>query len=136
MEHIASDLRAHLGLCQQMLQLAERENKALRKAEAGATQEFHELRKVLLPNLEQSLGKLKQHRLSWQRLSQEERAQYPEVSGLIRAAQELINKTLVLDRENEQILLRRGLLPANKLPSPQQQRPNFVADLYRRNHGK
>ena len=41
-------------------------------------------------------------------------------------------KIILLDRENEQGLLRRGLVPARELPSVNQQRPNFVADLYRR----
>jgi hypothetical protein len=34
------------------------------------------------------------------------------------------------------MLLRRGLLPPKQIPSVQQQRPHFVADLYRRNIGK
>jgi len=37
-----------------------------------------------------------------------------------------------LDRENEQALLRRSLVPARQLPSVNRQRPHFVADLYRR----
>jgi hypothetical protein len=55
-----------------------------------------------------------------------------EVPGMLRQVQDLIMKIIVLDRENEQMLLRNGLVPARHLPSVNQQRPHFVADLYRR----
>jgi hypothetical protein len=45
-------------------------------------------------------------------------------------------KIIVLDRENEQTLLRLGLLPAQQLPPVERQRGHFVADLYRRQGGK
>ena len=41
-------------------------------------------------------------------------------------------RIIVLDRENEQTRLRKGTVPARHLPSPNRQRPHFVADLYRR----
>jgi hypothetical protein len=41
-------------------------------------------------------------------------------------------KFILLDRENEQGLLRRGLVPPRQLPSVNRQRPHFVAELYRR----
>ncbi len=41
-------------------------------------------------------------------------------------------KIIVLDRENEQALLRRGMLPSRSLPPVQRQRPHYVADLYRK----
>jgi hypothetical protein len=39
-----------------------------------------------------------------------------------------------LDRENEQLLLRRGLIPPKHLPPVQRQRPHYVASLYQRHH--
>jgi len=39
---------------------------------------------------------------------------------------------LVIDRENEESLLRRGLLPARALPRAEQSQPNFVARTYQR----
>ncbi|MDB6031098.1 MAG: hypothetical protein JWM16_1436, partial [Verrucomicrobiales bacterium] len=104
--------------------------------ENASSYEFYQSRKNILPFLDQSLTRLKKHRIDWQRLSPEERAEFPQIATLIRSSQESINKILVMDRENEQLLLRRGLLPPNKLPPAQQQRPHFVADLYRRNLGK
>jgi hypothetical protein len=129
-----SDLRAQQALCQELLQLAERENQALREPEFGSLAfEFHQLRKALLPRLDRSLVQLKKHRAAWQRLSPVERQQNPAFAGLLRENQDLIMKVIVLDRENEQARLRRGLLPPSQLPPAARQRPHFVADLYRRN---
>jgi hypothetical protein len=36
----------------------------------------------------------------------------------------------VLDRENEQLLLRHQMVPPNRLPSANRQNPHFVARLY------
>jgi hypothetical protein len=134
---VASDLRAHLALCQECLQLAARENQALLGAtEASSTAaEFLELRQALLPRLDQSLGRLKQHRAAWQRLAPAERQRHPEVAALLRANQDAIMKALLLERENEQARLRRGLMPPGQWPAAARQRPHFVAELYRRHSG-
>jgi hypothetical protein len=47
--------------------------------------------------------------------------------------QELIMRIIVLDRENEQALLRQGLLPPGHLPASQRQRPHAVAQRYLQN---
>ncbi len=42
-------------------------------------------------------------------------------------------KIILRDRENEQKLLRQGLIPAEQLGKAQSTaRPHYVADLYRR----
>jgi hypothetical protein len=41
-------------------------------------------------------------------------------------------KFLQLDRENQQSLLRRGLVPPRHLPAVAAQQPHYVAGLYRR----
>jgi len=86
----------------------------------------------LLPQLDELLNKIRQHRIAWQKLSPAERGQHPEVVMLLQRNQDLIMKIIVLDRENEQTLLRKGLVPARSLPSANRQRPHFVAELYRR----
>jgi hypothetical protein len=43
-------------------------------------------------------------------------------------------RMIILDRENEQLLLRRGLIPPKHLPPVQRQRPHYVAGLYQRHH--
>jgi hypothetical protein len=43
-------------------------------------------------------------------------------------------RMILLDRENEQLRLRRGLIPPKHLPPIQRQRPHYVAGLYQRHH--
>jgi hypothetical protein len=129
---MARDLRAHLLLGEELLLLVERENQSFNATDCGSALEFTQVRKSLLPRLDQSLARLKQHRAAWLRLHPELRKQYPEIASLLRLNQDLSMKIIFLDRENEQILLRRGMLPARQLPPANRQRPHFVSDLYRR----
>lgn len=126
------DLREHLGLCQDILTLVEREGQALRRPDPPPFAEFHQAKKNLLPRLSQSLDSLRRHRINWQKLGTDERARHPGIGMLLRQNQDLIMKIILLDRENEQSLLRRGLVPPRELPSAHRQRPHYVADLYRR----
>lgn len=132
LQEISDELKARLALCHELLQGFEQEGQALRRADKPSLFEFHQLRKRLLPALTQSLDALRRHRLDWQKLSQEERARHPQISLLLRQNQDLTMKIIILDRVNEQGLLRRGLIPARELPSVNRQRPHFVAELYRR----
>ena len=131
-QELNDDLKSRLALCQELLQGLEREGQALRRSDNPSLFEFHQLRKKLLPSLTQSLENLRRHRASWQMLTPDERARHPETGLLLRQNQDLTMKIIVLDRENEQSLLRRGLIPPQHLPSANRQRPHFVADLYRR----
>jgi hypothetical protein len=115
-----------------LLSLVERENQFSRGAEDGPEFETVQTKKALLPLLNQSLNQIRQHRTTWQALGPAERAQCPEVAALLRQNQDLIMKIIVLDRENELVLLRKGLVPTRHLPPANRQRPNYVADLYRR----
>ena len=131
---MAGDLRAHLATCQELLGVIARENQDLRQPDSSSAFDFYQSRRNLLPRLDHALGRLRKHRAAWQRLGPAERRPAPEVASLMRTLQELIMKIILLDRENEQALLRRGLLPAHQLPSAHRQQPHFVAELYRR-HG-
>ena len=126
-----ADLRAHQTVCRELLALAERESQALRQGQATVLHEIHQSRKPLLPRLSDSLEKVRQHRIQWQGLTAAERAAQPEIGFLVRQAQDLILRVLLLDRENEQGLLRRGLIPPREIPAAHQQRPHYVAGLYR-----
>ena len=129
---IQSDLREHLGVCQELLGVVEREGAELRRPEPPTYAQFIQTKKTLIPRLTQSLDRLRRHRVQWQRFSLAERGQYPEIGALLRQIQDLIMKIIVIDRENEQTLLRRGLIPPREVPSVNRQRPHYVADLYRR----
>jgi len=131
-DQIIEDLNRHFGVTQELLQLAEREGHALRQADGGSLFEFYQTRKNLLPRFTQSLDTVRRHRQNWQKLTLEERGEFPQVNALLRRSQDVTMKVIVLDRENEQYLLRRGLVPPRELPSVNRQRPHFVADLYSR----
>jgi hypothetical protein len=125
------DLNRHRDLCQQLLAIVERENQALRQPESSVGLEYFQ-KKNLLPSLIQSLNRIRQHRVDRQQQDAQERVPDVHLASLLRQTQDLIMKIIVLDRENEQALLRKGLVPARHLPPANRQRPHFVADLYRR----
>jgi hypothetical protein len=128
----AKDLRAHLTLCQEAMVLSVRENQALMGQSGYSCFEFYQKRKDLLPRLEESLMALRNWRNRWQQASSSERESCSEVKALFQSVQTLLMKALLLDRENQQALLRHGLLPAQHLPSRVAQQPHCVADVYRR----
>jgi DNA-directed RNA polymerase subunit H (RpoH/RPB5) len=131
-QDIIDNLRKHYALSEELLITVERESQALRRSENPSVFEFYKLRKTLLPHLDQSLESLRRHRAQWLKFTLDERARHPEIAMLLRQNQDLTMKIILLDRENEQALLRRGLVPPRQLPSVNRQRPHFVAELYRR----
>ena len=129
----AQDLQTHRSLCEAILALSARENGALRAQSESFTHEGATQRKKFLAQLTDSLDKIREHRIAWMRLEPSVRQGHPEIAELLRENQNLIMKILVLDRENEQALLRKGLVPLRHVPPANRQRPHFVSSLYQRN---
>jgi hypothetical protein len=129
-----ADLRAYQALCDEALVLTSRENQALSGGGEYQSFEFYQLRTGLLPRLESALVQLRKWREIWLRVSPTERAGCSEVKVLFQSVQSLLMKLLLLDRENQQALLRRGLVPPRHLATAavQVQKPNFVANVYKR----
>jgi flagellar biosynthesis/type III secretory pathway chaperone len=132
MEQLIQDLKSSLDLHRELLRVVEAEHAALTQDASESLFAHYSTKKALLPRLVASLDHLRQHRASWQKLSADARARHPEVTALLRQNQDDIMKILVLDRENEQALLRHGLVPRSETPSYRRQRPHFVAGLYQR----
>lgn len=130
---LTADLQSHLALCQEVFDLVLRESEALRETDAFAGQAFAQQRNALLPRLTKSLDSLRRTRETWQQLDPATRARQTEAEILMRRNQDLIMKIIVLDRENEQALLRQGLLSPGQLPSANCQRPHVVAAQYLKN---
>ena len=130
--NLIEELESHLTICRELLAIAQGESQALRREDNPSLFEYYQLKKNLLPRLNQTLDSLRKHRVKWQSLSSDERARHPQIGPLLRRNQDLAMKFILLDRENEQGLLRRGLVPPRQLPSVNRQRPHFVAELYRR----
>ncbi|HEY1171433.1 MAG TPA: hypothetical protein VGH19_08705 [Verrucomicrobiae bacterium] len=123
-----SVLQEQQALCKEILALTERENSALKQTENSSSFEVAQQRKQLLARLDaalQSLRATRQGMAPGQPLP-------PETAQMVRQLQDIIMRVLVLDRENEQALLRRGLVPARHVPPAARQKPHFVAELYRR----
>ena len=126
-------LRAHHALCTELLQVVEKENALLRSEKPQDAFALRPARKNLLAQLDDSLDKIRELRMAWLGLEPAQRQAYPEIADLLRENQDTTMKILVLDRENEQTLLRHGLVPPRHVPSAKQQRPHFVASMYQRN---
>ena len=132
MQEFQSDLEAHHQVCEELLEVARHENAALRDPETYQSGTHDSQRKDLLVQLNTLLNRLHTHRLHWQQTDPRERAEHPQIYRLIRIAQELAMKVIVLDRENEQKLLRRGFVPTRYVASSIPQQSHFVSELYRR----
>jgi hypothetical protein len=126
-------LRAHHAVCTELLKIVEKENTLLRSEQPRDAFELRASRKNLLAKLDDSLDKIRELRTAWLGLELSQRQAYPEIAELLRENQDLTMKILVLDRENEQTLLRHGLVPSRHVPSANRQRPHFVANMYQRN---
>ena len=132
---LAPELRSHQDLYQELLAVVEKEGRLLRDPDASQPLVGGEARQNLMPRLNESLDILKKHRVRWTQASPAERVQHPELPALLQQSQDLIMKIIVQDRENEQALLRRGMIPPRHLPPANSTRPNFVASTYRRQGG-
>jgi hypothetical protein len=123
-DRVIAALREHVRVCEEVLRIEEAENAMLNSP--GGKADFCAERQAILTRLNGSIAGLKGLRGV---------GKDPNVSALLRAAQELIMKTIALGRENERTRLVHGLMPPRHLPSHHQERPHFVAEVYRRNGG-
>ena len=114
------------------MDLTHRENRSLMGCEGYDPASFIRQRKDLLPRLEESLMSLSTWRKRWQESGPGGRTGAEVVSSVSQSVQVLLARILQLDRENQQALMRRGMLPAQHLPAAAVQRPHCVADAYRR----
>lgn len=102
----------HLDLCDELLELLSEENRMLRHQPSGIDDSLLEQKRKYLPRLDESLAALK-------RLQEESPEILPTVREKLISAQNKTMRILLLDRENEQLLLK-FVLP--KVTKPVQQR--------------
>lgn len=119
-------------VCDELLRLALQESESLRQAAPFPTARIQDERKALLARLESSSRLVASERNQWRETKPPGADASPELAELIRATLDRIMRILVIDRENEQNLLRRGLLPPRALPRPEQSQPSFLARTYER----
>jgi len=131
---LGADLKAFRLLCEDVLSLMTRESIALAGSAPYMPTDFSVRRKDLLPHLEKALTRLRSQRAFWQQSGRDAQDHDDDSKALFQTIQGILMKALTLDRENQQLMLRRGLMPAEHLPPAAAQRPNFVSSLYQR-HG-
>jgi hypothetical protein len=128
-----SDLREFARVCEEVLSLAQREHQALSAPGAYEHREFHQRRGELLPDIESLVRKFRSHRAAWRQVPQAQRDRFEELKRLFQNIQNLVMRVMVLDRENQQAMLKRGLVPVQHIPETAARQPHYVADLYRKN---
>jgi hypothetical protein len=131
-DNLLRDLRGHLELCQQTLALMTSESRALAGEGTYDAFTYCQQRKGLLPAIEASLNNLRRWRQLWQQVGPNERAAFSEANQMFQVIQNSMMRILLLDRENQQAMLRRGLVPAQHLPAVASQQSHFVSGIYRR----
>jgi hypothetical protein len=129
---VATELRRFLKICEDSLALVTHEGQALGGQGEYEPFQFFQQRKNLLPNLETALMNLRDQRAVWLGCSPTDRDRCEEVKSLFQTIEGVLMKILLLDRENQQAMLRRGLMPAQHVPASVAQRPNYVTSVYQR----
>lgn len=119
-------------MCSDLLRLSQEEADALRNPAPFPAGAIQEKRKDLLARLRSSAQFVSKEREVWQQLRTPASETTPELAVLVQRTLDTIMRVLVLDRENEESLLRRGLLPVRALPRSEQSQPHFVARTYQR----
>jgi hypothetical protein len=100
---------SHLELCDDLLRLLQEENRALRN-EGAVSEDLLQQKRSMLPLLDSTLAGLKA-------LHEDSPELLPALREKLNSAQSKIMRILLLDRENEQLLLK-SLLPKVAKPNP------------------
>jgi hypothetical protein len=115
-------VRAHMVLCDDVLAVIMEENRILRATGAAPQEDFLSRKRALLPRLDQSLERLRVLRESG----------VPVGEGLrrtIETAQNKLMRIFMLDRENEQLLLK-ATMPAARGVGPRRATPGALRRTY------
>ena len=128
---LAHALQAHIDLCGEILVIVQKEHQQLKTGQVDDLSTLLQAREGMLERLTRAQETLFAHKETWMALHPAQREKHPAISTLIRQDLDLIMKIVSLDRENEQLLLRHKLVPANHLPPAQRQNPNLIAQMYK-----
>ena len=96
---LLSALQDHTALCEQAYQLILEENSLLKSTSQPPNETFLERKQQLLLSLDSSLAVLRTE-------GQKSKTENQKYRVTMEKAQQIILKTLLLDRENEQLLLK------------------------------
>lgn len=127
------ELDSHQSLCEEILSTVQKEHQRLKSGGVTDLVEFFKGREGILERLTQAQKRVFQHKSDWLRLPAPVRARHAQIGTSIRQSLALITRIISLDRENEQLMLHRQLVPSRHLPAAQRQNPSLIAKIYRNN---
>lgn len=133
---LAVELGDYLEVCNQAYELVQEENRCLNSNSPREAYAKSDQRKGLLDRVAGSMVRIKAHKALWAKIPHAERMKHMEISQLIKQNMDLIMKTVMLDRENEKLMLKHGMVPPDRLPSSAQNNPGAVAGMYQRNQSR
>ena len=107
-QSLESVLAQHLNLCEETYELLVAENRYLKQNGQPPDSDFLNQKQQLLLRFE----------IAHRAIAQADRLQARQLRASIEKAQQVVLKTLLLDRENEQLLLKCALGPKPKIAPP------------------
>ena len=120
-------IRSHIALCDEVMALIMEENRILRTTGAAPQEDFLARKRTLLPRLDRSVEQLKAVREGNAPIGEAARRS-------IEVAQNKLMKIFMIDRENEQLLLkatmpvaRMGAMPVIRKMNPDKLRRTYGA---------
>lgn len=134
MTHPEVIIKQHIDLCEEVYRVLQEENRILRTTGKAPEEAFLEKKRQLLPLLDNSVQALKLVREGSQPTGQRTR-------DLVSQGQRIMMKIFLLDRENEQLLLKISANPTLALTrspqnlQPYRPSPPSVKNAYQR-HGR
>jgi hypothetical protein len=133
---IIQDIEVHNDLCHRLLDVIQQENQWLSQDHpSGAPAPPDQAAKrSLLDQLSQQVSLIQGHRVALKDHEQTNPENpIPEaIHAAIGRGTDLIMKMVALDRENEKLLLKKGMVPSNQIPSSAQYRPSDALKTYQK----
>jgi hypothetical protein len=115
-------LQDHIKLSEEVYSFILEENRLLKKTGKAPDQSVLDAKRVILSRLDESLARLRAAAMPASPRTRSQRE-------LMEKAQQMVLKTLLLDRENEQLLLKTTL-PASRQTAPLRPSATHVQRLY------
>ncbi|MBM3846641.1 MAG: hypothetical protein FJ405_10210 [Verrucomicrobia bacterium] len=134
LKSLSTALNEHQELVERLLAVVEAESRGFVDGQQSVSGGAAEAKRRLLPQVDASVRRLRAEREAWLRIPAEERQKRPEAAHQMQRVQDLLMKVILRDRENEQVLLQQGRVPAGQMARVQPPaRSHFVSELYKRN---
>ena len=110
MNELEESLQTHAEICDAMHQVVLEENRLLKTAGRVPEEAFLTRKRAALASLSSSLAMLKA-------VQEQGRASIPAARALVEKAQQVIMRALLVDRENEQLLLKCSMRQSFAVPT-------------------